>query len=336
LLVYSGTNSIDINLGNNVTFSQFPALTLGSVLVLFAGIVQASDSDLLINYDLKPRFLESAFSPSETNQLDKAEFNTGLGLALGNRLLDFSADYSFQGSLKRDGETDQGQLSQSLKASIRSIVLNDWLAVDAVVDADTAFMDGGDVYHYKITPSFSRPIYDLADLSVQYNYLLAKPSSAGLVKETKGYALDLNGAMANGRLIWQGTYSDSSVFKGEAVLAESTEKIDFSSSYRLIKDLYLDISSTIKNRMMPGRAEDSSFSEKHYGAGISWSLLDKYSFALNVNKTDKSRPGRDQYYGGAVTWTPKKDFELSLDYGNQLEDGTRGLVFSTKVDLEGS
>ncbi len=311
------------------------ATAIGGLLMFSSALVQAVDDRFLVNYALQSKPLDTVYIPTETNKLSEAQFKSGLGLALRHQLFNIKFDYNLKGLVQRADSTDQGQLSQTLNATMRSKALNDLLAVNAAINADSVLFKGGDSYRYKVTPSFSRSIYNVANVNVKYNYALAKPSPVAFAKETKGYSLALKGS--KGRLVWGGTYSESNISWDQLLRTESIEAIDFNSRYRLVSDLHLELSSTIKNSVKLNGARHQAFNEKHVGAGISWAPSDEYSFALKVNKVDGSRFSEEEYYGGgAVTWKPKHDFKLSLGYRDQLTDGAHGLILSTKLDLDKS
>jgi hypothetical protein len=55
---------------------------------------------------------------------------------------------------------------------------------------------------------------------------------------------------------------------------------------------------------------------------------------FHVNKLQKPfAHDYDMFGGGAVTWTPERHLKFSVAYGDQLIEGSRGLLFSTKLDL---
>ncbi|ARN72683.1 hypothetical protein BST96_00275 [Oceanicoccus sagamiensis] len=286
-------------------------------------------------YALQAKSLDTEVVGTEKDELAKAQFNSGLGLAMSNSLFDINVDYLFKGHVEDAGDNDKGDLSQALSASMRSALLNDLLAVDANIQADSLIDVAGNAYHYAVTPGFSRSFYNLFDMDMAYNYRLVKPSDIHLLEETKGYSVGLNGSMDQGRLVWQGKYSDSDMFRDQALDVETTRLFDFTSSYRLIEDLSLELKGLIKNLTQFDNGSNQTENEKHFGAGFLWSPSEKYSFSLNLNQVNKSTDGnQDIFGGGKITWSPKPDLDLSLGYGDDLQDGSRGLMFSTKLDLD--
>jgi hypothetical protein len=325
-----------------VNLSQYFSFILCGLFLLPSTTVQASDQGLMTSllgrYKVEAKPLDTVLKTTDRDQLSKAQFNSGLGLMFSNTLFDVNLDYVLKGNMKRAEEVDAGSLSQALSASMRSSMLNDIFAIDASIDADSAVAADGDAYHYKITPGFSRSLFNLADLDVKYNYQLSKLDAGVMAQETKGYSLGLNGAMRKGRLLWKGLYSESDLYKDQVLSNENTELFDFNSSYRLVKDLLVEFRSAIKNQTLFNGAVDQQYSEKRFGAGISWSPSERYELSLHVNHVDQSRYQRDDVFGtGLFTWSPKHDLELSLGYGDDLLDGGgRGFLFSTKLDLDKS
>lgn len=299
--------------------------------------LQASDALHLGQYALLANPLDTELVGTENDKLSRARFNSGLGLALSNPLFDINVNYLLSAHLQEAGDSDQGDLSQVLTASMYSGLLNKWFSVDASIKADSVSDTDGDSYHYVITPGFSRSINKLIDLDMAYNYKLAKPAELALLEETRGYSVGLNGSMGNGRLVWQGLYSESDLFRDQSLQLETTELLDFNSSYRLVSDLHFEFKSLIKNKTLLDNDSFQDKSEKHFGAGLLWSPNERYSFSLNVNKVEHTALEQETVYGGGkFTWSPKRDLDVSLGYGDEWQDGSRGVVFSTKLDLDKS
>lgn len=309
--------------------------TLCGCLLLACQSLHAYEAFNFGQYTLQAKSLNTEVVATEQDELAKARFNSGLGLAMSNPLFDINMDYLFKGQVEDAGASDVGDLSQALSASMRSGLLNELLAVDAKIQADSLMDVAGGAYHYTITPAFSRSVYKLFEMDMAYSYRLVKLSDVNLLEETKGYSIGLNGSMGQGRWLWQGKYSDSAMLRDQALDVETTRLFDFTFSYRLIEDLSLELKGLIKNLTQFENGSNQTEDEKHLGAGFLWAPSEKYSFSLNVNQVNKSADGnQDIFGGGKFTWSPKPDLDLSLGYGDDLQDGTRGVMFSTKLDLD--
>lgn len=322
-------------------YKQYSAVVLSSVLFLPSYYVQAFGDKLVLEpvglYAIEAKPFDTVLVPTDKDQLQKAQFNSGLVVALSNPLFDVNVDYALTGNMEKAGDTDLGTLSQTVTASMRSSLLNDILSIDAQIDADSAVYSQGDIYHYTISPGFSRSIYKLADLNVNYRYKLAKPSAVDRVEEQKEYSLGLSGTIGKGRLVWSGLYSESELSQSQWLNAENTELINFNSSYRLFTDLHVELSSAIKHRTLLNSSDNEVISEKRFGAGLSWSPAADYSFVVNINKVENSSLQENDLYGeGKFIWSPKHDLELSLGYGDELQNGVRGFIFSTKINFDES
>jgi hypothetical protein len=83
-----------------------------------------------------------------------------------------------------------------------------------------------------------------------------------------------------------------------------------------------------------GGLENAPYTETRYGAGPDWSPSRFYSVAFQVNHLEESRQETENVFGsGTVSWFPQPNLEFTLSYGDQLVEGARGVLFSTKIDL---
>ena len=212
------------------------------------------------------------------------------------------------------------------------------LGLDADISAGSTIRGGGDGYQYKLVPGFSKSITDLARLSVHYEYGLDKDSADAAEKERMGYSMALGGSAKGGRLTWEGNYRSTEVFGNGADQLQSTELLRFESRYQLAPELSLEVSGTNKDETLYNSGlVDDFYTETRYGAGVAWSPSKHYSVAFKVNKLDETRTDHDQVFGsGTVSWFPQRNLVFKLSYGDQLVEGERGLMFSTRINLNDS
>ena len=151
--------------------------------------------------------------------------------------------------------------------------------------------------------------------------------------------MDLDGSRPQeGRLTWKGNYRTTDVYGGVEQL-QSTELLEFESSYQLVPELAAaGLRPAV--RMKPcfdGGIENDFYTETRYGAGFAWSPSRYYSVAFKVNKLDESRTQSDEVFGsGTVSWFPQRNMKFTLSYGDHLVEGARGVMFSTRIDLNDS
>ena len=89
--------------------------------------------------------------------------------------------------------------------------------------------------------------------------------------------------------------------------------------------------------LFDGGLENDFYNETRYGAGFAWSPSRYYSVAFKVNKLDESRDQQDEVFGsGTVSWFPQRNMEFTFSYGDHLVEGARGVMFSTRIDLNDS
>jgi len=315
-------------------------LVLCSACLLLQGgaSARADKLDTVLRYSFKPNLLSTELIGVDSGQQGEARFNSGLQLAVQNELLGVSFDYNLQSSLNNEGPIDASSFSQQLGASLHSSTLNKLLNLNAGISASSRVTAGGDAYRYRISPGVSKTINDIADVSFKYEYVLDKTSAQALEQEKKAYSMALKGSLQNGRLTWQGDYTNSSVFEAGMAQTKGTELLSFRSNYRVVSDLYLELSSVIRDETRyAGGLKDYSYTERHYGAGVAWSPSRFYSLAFKVNKLDETRYDQQELFGsGTVSWFPQANMEFSLSYGDQLVDGARGLMLRTRFDFDES
>ena len=77
-------------------------------------------------------------------------------------------------------------------------------------------------------------------------------------------------------------------------------------------------------------------SATRYGAALGWSPSARYILALKVDSLQQLQEQRQEILGsGSISWFPRPDLELKLDYGDQLLQGASGWMLHTRFDLNG-
>lgn len=308
-----------------------------SMLLSHEALAAATSTSL--NYVFQSKLFDTQYTSTEQDQFSEAQFSSGLDLLLSNRLLNATIDYTLLGHIQDYRESVKSSFSQMLKTSLHSIALNNLLGVDANLKADTLTQENGNSFQYNVTPGFSKSLYNQDNinvgLDVKYNYTLHKPTVTDLEGENKGYSLGLNGHIDNGRFSWETVYSDSALSRGKNVPSENTKRLDFNSRYKLVTDMHLEFSGALKNQRSVEDTISHELNQTAYGAGIAWSPSSEYSLAFKINKIDNQiLPEQQRLFGsGSIIWTPRKNLKFSVDYGDQIVEGNRGLLFSTKLDL---
>lgn len=297
--------------------------------------LSAYPGDLHTDLSFTPDLFSVEVKEDDRDTVQEARFRSGLGVELRNDLVQFSVDYRVQSQLKESSE--KAAVSQQLGATLYSAALNKLLGLDADISAGSTFKAGGDAYVYSVTPGISKSLAELGDFSVQYVYLLDKANAQALEKEKLGYRMGLNGASADGRLTWRGNYRTTDVYGGVEQL-QSTELLEFESRYQLAPALQFQVSGRSKDEtLFDAGIENDFYTETRYGAGLAWSPSPQYSLAFKVNKLDESRDREDEVFGsGTVSWFPQRNMEFTFSYGDHLVEGARGVMFSTRIDLNES
>ena len=227
-------------------------------------------------------------------------------------------------------EVGQDSLQSGFDLALDSDLLD--LSFDSSVTLDE------NAYRYRVVPGFSKSIDDLADLSVRYEYELNQPFDQALAKEKMGYSMGLKGSLQEGRLTWKSRFRSTSIYEQGLAHTQDIELLEFESRYQLVSALHLELSSAVRDETsFSGGLIDDIYSERRYGAGISWAPSRYYSLAFKLNRLDESRYDSEQLTGsGKVSWFPQRNLEFSLSYGDQLVEGARGVLFSTRINLDES
>lgn len=310
---------------------ELRGITALSAVVLACPCVFAGNLDTSLN--LTPDFLSVEMKPAEGEGLQEARFGSGMGLQLSTGILQLSMDYRFESEFVEDA--DEADVSQRVGAVLQSDLLNNLLGLDADITAGSTLRAGGDAYRYSVRPGFSKPLAELGNLAVHYEYLLDKPSADATEQEKLGYSMGLEGGTR--LLSWKGKYRSTDVYGGIEQL-QSTELLEFESGLQIAPELRLELSGKSTDEVLfdGGQAADV-FTETRYGAGVAWSPSRHYSLAFKVNKLQETRADQDEVFGsGTVSWFPRRDMEFTLSYGDQLVDGAAGVMLSTRIDLSGT
>lgn len=288
-----------------------------------------------LSYSIEPSLFQAQWIGSDSQELQEARFNSGLELALRHDLVQLAVDYKLESLLQDEGALDDEALSQIMGATLRSDVLNQFLGMDAGINASSKVTAGGDVYHYRVRPGVSTNLHDLADLTLHYQYQLDKTGAEAVAKEKRGLVMGLAGTLQQGRLSWDGAWESFNEFADRLTHTRSTDLFKFRTRYQVARELLFELSSAVKQETLFATADNSINSERLYGAGVAWTPSAEYSLSFKVNRLDKTLYGEQEVFGsGSLNWFPQRNLSFSLGYGDQLIDGERGLLFTTQIDLD--
>jgi hypothetical protein len=304
-------------------------LTLGAQLCLSQGLLQPLD------FATPAQLFSTEFLADGPGQLREARLKSELDLSLGEDLLALEVDYKLQG--KADQAQPAALVSQQIVASLDSGALEKLLDVDLGLEAQASFRESVDSYHYQLTPSVTRAFSDLARLQLNYQYVLDKAAPLAREQERRGYAMLLDGSARDGRLTWSGSYRNTSVFQERLLLTGSTQALELKSRYQLADTFHLELSSALRHQAHFGEVDPQLSSVKRYTAGFGWSPSARYALAFRLNNLDEQREQQRQeaFGSGSLSWFPRPDLEFTLDYGEQLVEGSAGWMVHTRFDLNG-
>ena len=319
--------------------SAKPRLRLPAASFLLLGVCASGSvsADGLLDVSIEPHLFSSELVSSHDNAPQEARVSSGLELALSNPLLQVSMDYNVQSQVKETEQIQAHAVTQLLDASVQSSALNRILGLDASINAVSKVNTTVDSYRHKVTPGLSTSLNRYADLKLQYEYTLDKASAEATQQERKGLFLGLAGSLQDGRFTWSGNYRSSSVYEDGLMQTESSEQINFTSQLQIVPHMQLELSSGVTYQTDFSGNENEEYAEKRYGAGIAWTPSETYSLAFRVKKLNESRYGEQELLrSGSLSWTPRRDLEFSLNYGDQLVEGERGVMLETRFMLDRS
>jgi hypothetical protein len=302
------------------------ALLSSAVLLAVAPLCLATS----LNFTLKPGQVNENSHPLKDDKLQ-----SGLQLAMHNELLKLAVNYNVQATVDDLGAIDNNSAQQRLGATVRSKRLDQLLGGTTQLQTNSLVRTGTDGYSHQLNPAFSRSLLDIATVDIKYGYLLSKASARAAENKTQSYFLGLRGSLPGGQVNWSGAYSSSSTFRDHAAPSLRVENFKFQSEYRVAPTMKLQLFSNIKQQTQLAASQEVSSAESRYGAGLTWIPSGRYSLDLKVDRRDQSQSGEQELLrSGSVSWFPTANMALSLNYGDQLVEGERGIVFNTRLEFD--
>lgn len=267
--------------------------------------------------------------------LHNNQLSSGLDLSLHNPLFNMAVDYDFQVQVDDSVRATNDDMAQRLGASLKSRALDHLLGVNTHMLADSLYWTSRGAWHHQFSPGFSRRLADVATVDVNYQVLLTKPAAQAVPQEQHGYSVGLRGAVGGGRLHWNGAYSNADIYRDSSLPVQSNETLRLQSSYRVLPQMQVRVSSALTEITRFNAASSASFLQTQFGAGLHWTPSSEYAIDLSFNQTAQSHTGEAILLRqGRLSWNPRDDVKLSLNYGDQLAAGTPGVMLNTKVFLQ--
>ncbi len=289
-----------------------------------------------LSLSIKPRLLDSRIVNQSKDKSTQAQLNSGLAVSVASRILAVDVDYGMLGVINEHSTKSEKSFSQRFDARLQSSLLNETLGVDAIVTAESLLRDGGQIYRSKVSPGFSAALTGQARLSVNYDYVLDKPSRLSAARESRGYSLTLGGSLNKGRLAWSTQYSANSEYEDRLLLTRAIEGLALKSSYQLGATLQIEVSSAFRQELRVVDNGEALSAESRHSAALSWSPTDQYSLGFKLQSRDQSDQQHWQTSGsGTFRWLPHPDLQFTLDYGDQLIEGSAGWMLHTRLNISG-
>lgn len=301
--------------------SLFPATALCLAQAAQAGGIDLSIDPGLFGADAAP--------------VAGGEALSGVDLALRNPLISLELGYDLAVIVDEDLTATDDSTAQKIGATVRSKPLDRLLHVNTLVRANSLYTTATGGYNHMVVPGLSRSLLDLATLDVNYQYQLNRPHADAAEFEIQGYSLGLRGSLQGGRLKWNGRYIADNTYRDSYLHTQSSQAYRFQSDMKLLPQMRLQLNGALIHKTQYHAARDVSFLQTQYGAGLQWSPSPQYAIDLRVDQTDWSHTGEEMLLRrGSVSWYPRDDVTLSLNYGDQLVEGAPGVLVNTRLVLD--
>ena len=268
----------------------------------FSGYAQPVSFPLPV--DLTPQAIATEFVPAGPGVLKEARVKGGLDLTLGRQLLAIDLDYDLRGQAV-DAQQG-GQLTQLVKTQLTSHWLDSILDMNLGLETESEFREGGNAYRHRLRPGLSGQLFNLAKVKLAYEYVLEKPSPLASETSRRAYAVALDGALAEGRLTWQGRFHRRDEFTQGDVHARSTETLKLLSRYQLHRAIHLELSGALTNEIRFSPHKPQPVTEAHYGAALGWAPSERYALGVRIDATEQGARERASVLGsGSISWFPR-------------------------------
>lgn len=290
--------------------------------------------NLSLPLDLAPQSIATEFVPAGPGVLKEARVKAGLDLTVGRQLLAIDLDYDLLGQAV-DAQQG-GALTQLVKTRLTSNWLDSILDMKLGLETESELREGGDAYRHRLRPGLGGKLLNLAQVKLEYEYVLEKPSPLAVETSRRAYAVALDGALDEGRLTWQGRFRRSDEFAQGDVHARSTETLDLLSRYQLHRAIHVELSGALTNDTRFSPHKPQPVTQARYGAALGWAPSTRYALGVRIDATEQGSRERASVLGsGSISWFPRPDLELKLDYGDQLIEGAAGWMLHTRFDIKG-
>jgi hypothetical protein len=309
-------------------------LPVAAILLLNSALCLAEDEDLSVSLDVDSRPLAMEFLPESRDALREARVRTGLDLSVGRRLLQLDVDYGLRGKVV--DEYRNGELTQRFRTRMTSHWLDSALGMDADLDTELVIREDAEAYRYRLRPVLAGRLPEFAGVRLQYEYLLDKPSRSATERAVRTYSVEMDCGFQEGSLTWKGRLISRAQFDHLSARTLDAEAVELTSSYQLARTLRVELGGALRNETDFSSDNPQTATEKRYGAILAWSPSSSHAFECRVDKLEDSmQPGTSVLRSGSISWFPRPDLELKLDYGDTLMDGATGWMLHTKFDLSG-
>ena len=263
------------------------------------------------------------------------QLDSGLELALNGASMNMVLNYLVQGHFDESGDLLQNGTSQRLDAQLRSSMLDSLLYGTTRISAQSIFVTGSGKYRHQFNPTYSRSLLGLATIDMGYRFGLEGSNAAAYGDRSSAYEFRLKGTLDSLPISWRGSYTTSDTLKGGHGELVNTESFRLQSHYSVSPSMTLQMSSRLTEEAKSRSSSMAYSSALRYGAGLVWKPSTEYAVDIEIDRQIESTTGKEVLVSrGAFSWFPEAGLKLSLEYGDQLVDGARGLMLTTAFNLD--
>ena len=314
---------------------------LGFVLLnpLWVQTCIAAKWDIKPDISLREVYSDNIFleSTNESNDL-VTELSPSLVLSADGNRVDLQFSYSMQNLAYQD-HTERNDTNHRLQTLLKSELVKDLIFFDAnarvgqqlvnirdgvSVDQISGSQNSEDVYSYSLSPSFKPKIgnFLLADLRYTYDYVDSENDNGNNLNSSDSTGDNLRASLKNGsstgNLFWNLDYNSREIDYTQGDRTD-TEVLQGSIGLRLTRSFSINVSGTDENNEFIGDRGNSSPDDSYYGGGFSWTPSRNFNLSISYNKRTDPRPNEDEnFISGSLSWTPTVRTNISAKYGNRF------------------
>ncbi len=332
-------------------------LLVSVTLIGCLSAAHAADWKIEPSLQLKETWSDNVNLESDDKESDLvSEITPGLTVVADGKRLDIELAATIQNLVySKDG--DRNSTNPNLQAKVNSELLEDHLFLDLTSrigqtqsgsnlshrsDSLSGEENFSDVYAYSISPRWEQKIGRIAELEVEYSYDQVDSerndgdnSQGSADSESNQISISLDNGPGLARFFWHADYrKDKTEYDDQGTRENDrsdTENASFRGGYQLSRSLSFDVIANYENNEFVGNRGDTEPDDNTYGGGVTWTPSRDFTVSVYYNERNDPRPSEDDsFISGEFSWNPTVRTEISGEWGNRFFGETYGLNLSHK------